>query len=227
MTPISTKIKSKGYWRFRIRPTEYIPKRIANISDLYPLVERLSVQFRGWYFPFVETNVKSLGIHKSHVEQEVDWQNFIELWRFYQSGQFAYLGALRTDWSAPVAAFQPPGQVVVLEDLVAKCAEALEFAARLSDSPAGSNGMWIQIGLHGLQGARLASFAPMTNIFLQGRTVAFGDGELVIDKDIAKGQLLGEAEQLAIQWAQEMLSYFTWNPDRAELEAILGQLRRT
>src|SRR6185369_6386598 len=57
--PIADKIKSRGCWRVTIRPTEYLPNRIASISDLNPLAQRLAVGIRewGWDFPYVDMNL--------------------------------------------------------------------------------------------------------------------------------------------------------------------------
>lgn len=226
MSTIIRKIKSRGYWRIRIRPAEYAPNRIASISDLYPLVQRLSVNIRGWDFPHVVVNsVEDLSIHQSYVAQETDWESFIELWRLYQSGQFAYLGTLFTDWPSRFFPSQAESKVVLVEEAVTKYVEVLEFAARLSASPAGSDRMWIQIGVHGLRGRHLATTSAMA-MFLRARTATYTDEEIVLQEEILREQLLAETEQIALRWAQELFRRFNWDPEHEVLEGIRGQFRR-
>jgi hypothetical protein len=227
MTPISAKIKSKAYWRIRIRPAEYIPTRVADISSLRPLVERLSVRFRGWYFPHVEMDINSIGIYQSYVEQETEWDNHIELWRLYQSGQFAYLGALHTDWPSSFAGSGQVSNVLFIEDLVGRYVEVLEFAARLSASPAGSKRMWLQIGLHGVGSRTLASYSPMSSIFLQARAGRFADANLILDGEFPAEELLAESEQIALRWVQNVFRHFNWSPEYAVLEGVRDQFYRT
>jgi len=227
MNTITAKIKSQGYWRIRIRPADYLPNRIADISELHPLVQRSSVDIRGWDFPHSDVaSVKDVSIHRSYVEQETDWQNFIELWRLYQSGQFAYLGALVTDWPSQFLQSQAGDKIVLVEDAIAKYVEVLEFAARLCASPAGSNRIWIQIALHGLRGRYLAATSAMS-MFLRARTSTYTDDEFIFQDEISREQLVAETEQIALRWAQELFKRFNWNPEHEVLEGIRGQFRRT
>ena len=32
------------------------------------------------------------------VGQGIDWENYVEYWRFYQSGQFLHLDGMKEDW---------------------------------------------------------------------------------------------------------------------------------
>lgn len=223
MNTLAAKIKSQGYWRIRIRPAEYVPNRIANISELHPLVRRSSVDIRGWDFPHTDVN---LSVHQSYVTQENDWEHFIELWRLYQSGQFAYLGALVTDWPSHFLRFPAGGRVVWVEDAIAKYVEVLEFAARLCASPAGSNRMWIEIGVHGLRDRHLTTTSSMA-MFLRGRTAAYSDDKFILQGEFSREQLLAETEQIALRWSQDLFRRFNWNPEHEVLEEIRGQFRRT
>jgi hypothetical protein len=227
MNTLAAKIKSKGYWRIRIRPTEYMSNRIANISDLHPLVQRLAVDIRGWDFPHADFNsVEDLSIHQSYVTQQTDWEHFIEQWRIYQSGQFAYVGALVTDWPSRFSHFQADSMIVWIEDAIAKYIEVLEFAARLCASPAGANRMWIEVGVYGLRDRHLATTSAMA-MFLRGRTATYADDKFVLQEEFSREQLLAEAEQIAFRWSQELFRRFNWDPEHEVLEGIRGQFRQT
>lgn len=148
------------------------------------------------------------------------------MWRLYQSGQFAYLGALIPDWPSSFSQYQASSNVVLVEDVIAKYVEILEFAARLCASPAGANRMWIQIGVHGLKGRHLVTTSAMV-MFLRARTAMYADDEIILQDEISRERLLAEAEQIALRWAQELFRRFNWNPEHEVLEGIRGQFRRT
>ena len=227
--PIADKIKSRGYWRITIRPTEYLPNRIASISDLNPLAQRLAVDIRewGWDFPYVDMNLRDLSIYQSSIAQKIEWENFIELWRFYQSGQFAYLGAVVTDWPSSRMAPAPPN-VLFAEDVIAKYIEILEFAARLSASPTGSDRMWIQVVIYGIRARSLvsASSSPLFNMALSARQTTYNDGEFVHQEEIPREQLLANSRKIALRWARELFSRFGWNPEDEVLSTLVAKVLR-
>ena len=90
-------IKSRGHWRVEIRPTRFVPNRVERIAELYPLVERLSVRFRGWDYPHMDSR-NGPHIDKDWVGQEFAWAHYKEIWRLYQSGKFIHVFALSEDW---------------------------------------------------------------------------------------------------------------------------------
>jgi hypothetical protein len=48
------KIHTRGYWHVVIRPTSFEEKHIPDYADLFPIVEKHSVQLRGWDYPHVD-----------------------------------------------------------------------------------------------------------------------------------------------------------------------------
>jgi hypothetical protein len=97
LSDILQKIKLRGYWEVIIRPTEFIDNRIESLSKCKEVVRELSVRLRGWDYPhFDNNNPPTSGI--DYVEQSVDWQHKVELWRFYQSGQFLHYFGMWEDW---------------------------------------------------------------------------------------------------------------------------------
>ena len=97
MSKILENIRSHGYWRVVIRPGNYVEKRVSNFSALYPLLQKISVQLRGWDFPHLDRH-NDLDEDLDWIGQEINWSYYIELWRFYQSGQFVHMSALAEDW---------------------------------------------------------------------------------------------------------------------------------
>ena len=48
------KIRTRGYWRVVIRPTMFEENHVPNHADLLPIIQRNSVQLRGWDYPHVD-----------------------------------------------------------------------------------------------------------------------------------------------------------------------------
>src|SRR4051812_46841769 len=90
-------IKTRGYWRILIRPQSELKQQLST-PKLQELVTKSQVAFRGWYFPHISTD-KPLKIAQTHIEDTVEWDYYLEFWRMFVSGQFAYVGGIRTDWN--------------------------------------------------------------------------------------------------------------------------------
>ena len=78
------KIQSRGHWRVVVRPSTFVKDRVKNILDLKPLLESCAVKLRGWDFPHIDYRTE-IEIGDDWVAQPVDWEMYIEYWRFYQS----------------------------------------------------------------------------------------------------------------------------------------------
>ena len=53
-TTVLNKIRSRGYWRVVIRPTTFQEHRVPRYADLFPIIEKNSVQLRGWDYPHID-----------------------------------------------------------------------------------------------------------------------------------------------------------------------------
>lgn len=153
------KIKSRGYWRVVIRPGQFVEKRIPEISSLYPIIQKTTVQLRGWDFPHVDPHT-NLHIDVDWVGQESEWQEFLELWRFYQSGQFVDIAGIWEDWRDQSELRlgrheMEPGALLGIGDTLFRFTEIFEFAARLALTKAGDELMHIEVTVCGLAGRRL------------------------------------------------------------------------
>jgi hypothetical protein len=130
------KIKSRGYWNVEIKPVRYDAQCLPDISSLLPIIEKSSVQLRGWDFPHIDTQ-RPTRIDIDWIEQSIDWQHIISTWRFHQSGQFIFIGGNFNDWRDQ-SGFWPadedwqPNVYLDIEDAIFTFAEIFEFTARLS-----------------------------------------------------------------------------------------------
>ena len=99
MSELLERIQSRGYWEVAIHPNSFVENRLGNISDIFPLVQRHSVQLRGWDFPHIDLRSGPL-IGADWAGQDCDWNEYIESCRMHQSGQFTYLGHTEDDTAA-------------------------------------------------------------------------------------------------------------------------------
>jgi len=156
---ILSKIRQRGYWRVVIRPASFEEKHIPEYSELFRIVERNSVRLRGWDYPHVDHKSEP-GRGHDWVGQEFQWEDELEVWRLYQSGQFVHFFAMAGDWRDESSLWPPEqgwvwGRHMYYISTVYSFLEIFEFAARLALSPAGGITMHVEIELGNLKGRRL------------------------------------------------------------------------
>jgi hypothetical protein len=154
-----SRIRERGYWRVVIRPTSFREKHVPNLSDLFRIVEKNAVRFRGWDYPHIDYKQQPAR-GEDWVGQEFQWEDELEVWRIYQSGQFVHYFAIAEEWRdlsslRPLDARWKPGRHMYYVSTVYSFLEIYEFAARLALSPAGGPVMHVEIELGNLQGRRL------------------------------------------------------------------------
>ncbi|MCI0440653.1 MAG: hypothetical protein L0177_16205 [Chloroflexi bacterium] len=162
------------------------------------------------------------------IGQEIDLQNHLEMWRFYQSGQFVYFGGLVADWSNESDGHggeaSPIGKKKLgVLDVAIKYAEIFEFAARLSRTEAGDDAMHIEVALRGIQNHELwaADFPIITTA--ESREAS---NEFSLKKDVVALSLLANTNELALKAAIETFKSFSWkHPNISFLRDLLGLAR--
>ncbi len=221
------KIRTRGYRRVTIRPTVFKRHHIAEYSELYEICARTSVRLRGWDYPHVDAAIPT-SRGEDWVGQEIDWEDVIEVWRLYQSGQFVQFRAIAGDWrdQSRIWAAEPgwaPGRFFCYVDTIYEITEIFEFAARLALSPAGSASMRVEIQLKGLQGRRLVE-ADAT-IPLRGEYVF----QMPSWHDTWEGpqpELIARPRELAADAARKLFARFGLDLRRETLAAIQERIGR-
>src|SRR5581483_8451600 len=90
-------IQSRGHWRVVIRPSTFVDPRVPDIVTLKPILEKIAVRLRGWDYPHVDDRTP-VHIDLDWIGQEFSWQDYLEIWRFYQSGQLIHIAGMMEDW---------------------------------------------------------------------------------------------------------------------------------
>lgn len=221
MTPVLQKIRSRGFWQVLIRPVRYKPDRIQ-FTTLLPLIQKTSIQLRGWDFPHIDTHNP---IHKDvrWIGQECDWGHFLESWRFYRSGQFFYSGGIWQDWRDqsdlwPAEKDWKPGTVLGVADTVFHFSEIFEFAARLALTDAGDDFVHIEVKLTGLKNRSLRNDDPLRMGFVHHYKTSIDEFPSIID--VSRTELIADPNSLALRHVQELFARFGWEPSLEHLKVF-------
>src|SRR5438477_12026082 len=83
------------HWRVNMRPLPFEPERIPSLSAGFELIQSTKLSLRGWDYPHLSHKPHQRGTGKSWIAAWSDFMNHVEYWRFYQSGQFLHLAAVR------------------------------------------------------------------------------------------------------------------------------------
>lgn len=221
------KIKTRGYWCVSVRPTMFEKHHIRDDRSLFSIVERNSVRLRGWDYPHIDD--QNPPIRKADwVGQEIDWQDEIEVWRLYMSGQFVHFFALAGEWRDHSEVWPPdrewePGRFVYYVQTVYSFVEILEFASRLALSPAGAASMHVEIRIKGLQGRLLVEPDPA---FRFGQTYTIGIPEWNYSWEGTQTELIARPRELAAEAARQFLDQFGLKLSPETLARVQAQIGR-
>ena len=95
ISQLPSKIKPGPHWRMTLRPLEYERARFRSLSDCRTAIEQAQVRLRGWYFPHLSSKPEDQEAGNDYIAVGTDRSGQLEYWRFYLSGQFVGLYAVR------------------------------------------------------------------------------------------------------------------------------------
>ena len=212
MSNVLDKIKSRGYWHVAIRPAEFVENRIESLGKCKELIRELAVHFRGWDYPHYDTrNQPTSGI--DYVEQSLDWQDKIEFWRFYQSGQFVHYFGIWEDWQDQRTLYgsrldSKPGQILSIVGAVYHFTEIYEFASRLAVKNHLGKDCKISITVHGTKGRLLTMLDPGRLLFGNYRSTL---DSISREASMSTETLISKAPELAMDHAVWVFQRFNWD----------------
>ena len=230
MSELLNKIRLRGHWQVVIRPHTFDEQRIPDLSDLYPILQRCSVQLRGWNFPHLD--------YRTPPHRDIDWigqefrgeeHHYLELWRFYQSGQFIHIAGIRSDWYdqshlRPPANGRIPGAILDIGDTVYRFTEIFEFAARLAFTEASDDFMHVGITISGLKGRVLKGEGPDGG--WNATSCRAEITEYPYSVNVPRTELIARPNELALEAAGELFKRFNWDPAPGILRGWQEQLQQ-
>lgn len=216
------KAKTKGYWKLIVEPTVKIDNFFSHPVDAKEYVNDKKVSLRGWDYPHYPTkrdNFEGWEVQSDRTNVFIDWNHFVEVWTFFQSGQFAHILGLREDWLCDSDWFSDDhlfkkvkSQTVV--DFVwstLTLTEMLLFVKNLSEDKRYTGKIHVEISLHNVMDRRLFTFDPSRIPIFQSRTSSSVNISL-LNKDFETSEINSNYLQIARDCAVCLFKYFDW-PD--------------
>ena len=235
MNDIIEKIKLRGYWRILFRPQIYKEERISPLSNCRNIIEKNSVEFRGWdypHFPRREDKDTALNPGNNYYVGWVDWNLHKELWRMYQSGQFIHYRALWEDWHdadsfiANAHKYQPMIYLGVLHTNY-QLTEIFEFLSGLAKEGIYKEGINLSISLMNTKDRKLKIEEPRRIPFSRDyKTIA---PEIEFKKQYTEREIIENSTELAIKAILHFFERFDWTTSedivRSDQKKILERRR--
>jgi hypothetical protein len=212
------KIKSRGYWRINFQPLIYTQKFIS-LGECKDIVEKNTVEHRGWDYPhFPRRSGEDTGLEpgENFYQGWIDWGEFKEFWRMYQSGQFIHYLALREDWLEEAIwrhnlhdKIKPMSLLGIIGSVVYQMTEIFEFLSRLGTAGVYDEGVRVSIGLYNTENRKLWIDAGLRVPLLQEyKTVA---KKIEFDQEFTKEQIITNPNDLALKVIIYIFDRFGWH----------------
>ncbi|MBX9927338.1 MAG: putative DNA binding domain-containing protein [Gemmatimonadaceae bacterium] len=147
-------IGSRGFWRVAVAPERFDVSRIPALAQAGDIVERSSVEVGSLPFPWRDRSPLLRGTDSVGLERQAG--EYVQSWRFFQSGQLVLFEGFIEDWEdfsplPPRKADWKPGRVLSIANAVVTLYQAFQFAARLSANLSGTDSIRVSISAFGLR----------------------------------------------------------------------------
>jgi hypothetical protein len=218
MSEVLSKIKTRGYWEVLIRPAKFVENRIESLGRCKEIIRDLSVRWKGWYYPHYSfKNPPTNGI--DYIEQSLDFQQYLEFWRYYQSGQFIHFFGMVEDWQDQVTEWSKtnlkPFEALDVIDALYTFTEIYEFMSRLAAKELLGDSCKISITLHRTKNRQL--------IMLDRKRHFSGLYKSELEPipreiSISTAELMAKSAELSLDHTIWVFEKFNWdNPPRGVL----------
>ncbi|MBK7923785.1 MAG: putative DNA binding domain-containing protein [Gemmatimonadetes bacterium] len=94
---VAPTIRSRGWWSFVVRPARPGATGFGSLAEMEQALRGTEVHYFGYRFPRLYRDVAPMR-HQHFLEQQTEVDEFLEAWRFFDSGAFLWLGGYTSDW---------------------------------------------------------------------------------------------------------------------------------
>lgn len=202
--------RSRGHFEVVFHPVEFRAARLPT-SELEPALRAAAVRLRGWEFPFFDGHT-DLVRDAGFIEHRIDWERYVEAWRFYRSGLFTQVQAMESEWEERVEPlFGQPllrGQSrLEIVDAIYTVAEMFTFAERLSRRKEfAADPHALCITARGLEDRWL--YEQGDRELLRQPVEGANDDSFVWSVQVTTGELAASSRELAAQCAQGLIAMY-------------------
>lgn len=170
---IISKLKSKGFWEICIRPNSHTKDKLT-LDVCKQIIEKCQVRLRGWSYPPIGNKTEQYFFGQNYVEGLINFHVYLEVWRFYQSGQFVHYQnfwedsekgidwriGFRTDYEKQKT-LKVKGVTLTLYTI----AEIFQLASNLINEKVYDDKIYISLKLHDVKGRSLATSEPLRILY--------------------------------------------------------------
>ena len=226
MIELPVPVLEHPHWRVNFRPATYEPNLIPTLAKCFEIIEKNKLSLRGWDFPHLSRRDTERVHGNNWIASWSDFSGHYEYWRFYQSGQFIYIGAVReateTEWKKKLEDDMKshlsymknidwtaiPGFISIV-NFVYRVTEIYEFASRLCQAQVYSGTLKITIELKGVKEFVLS--APWDSVWHSYYSAT--ENDLATGNEIATDTLVASSKEEALKSIAWFFERFGWlNP---------------
>lgn len=228
------KIKARGYWRVKFYPNTPITTVISSPASAKDIVRNASVALRGWDYPHVPTedfDYQAMYSASNKAEAWTDWENYKEIWRLYQSGQFVHYAGLTTDWYDEDGLIPDnsqlkkirAGSILDIIDTIYTLTEVFVFLNNLTTDGLYDDGVNVEISLVNTKDRELQILEPRRASLL--REYRSRNQDIDLEKQIfSKEQVLENYAELAFDEIISIFHQFNW--DEPPIDTLRADQRK-
>jgi hypothetical protein len=215
------KIKSQGYWKIVIRPTNYNSVLISDINKCKKIIQDNKLSLRGWDYPCIDVSGITRASDNS-IHSFCNWSegNVYEYWRFYQNGQFVHFFSMREAFRISEeekknfqSEFNVPhvNKFLSILSTLYSVTEIYKFASNISKEIIGIEGVEIIIELHGVKD-RMLMFWDNFRRHLSRSYICEYENDVLMEKTVvSKQDIIKKFDELALDATIEIFKKFNKN----------------
>ncbi len=218
---ILDKIKTKGYWEIEIRPVKFLGDKLER-AKCQSLVKESQIDLRGWPYPFVSNKIEEFYLGQNCAVGLVNHDNYAEIWKMFQSGQFKHYVPFWEDWEPSIRWYTgfttsfdetKPKKVKGIDMTTYTITEIFKFASNLAEKQTFDDNVRISLKLHNTFERSLATSEPYRMLYKDYKCMM---DSITFEKIYAVNDLIKNFADLAIKTTIEIFHSFNWQSQDIE-----------
>lgn len=209
-TDAEIEIGASAHFRVAIQPAEYVELRIPTLHEVKRIVTECRVSRRGWDFPHIRRDAENISPGKTYFQGSSSFEEHVEEWRLYQSGQFLFKAIIREAYiehkykPITLASGKISG-VISFGNWVWNITEFCEFAYRLGSRLTLDRGLNIVIKLVGIKNFAVGAWRE-EKLNVEG-SLCLTD-TIEITRRLGSSSISTDYDSVAISMFIELMSHF-------------------
>jgi hypothetical protein len=224
-------IKSQAYWRTEIHSTEYQANRLPTRAAMEDILSKATVSLRGWPYPYYGIRAEDLAYNGKWLEGKINWEQYKEYWRLYESGQWIHYSKVRTAGMPVEEIFRGrlprplphAGYIPIRGEILFTLTEVLHFAVGLAQRGLLEPEAFLSIELHNTKDYML--FESFEWFFRDGY-VNPSDTPITFKHILPPVELPARADKMAMDMAIKVYSIFNWIPAEAAIRNLVEDQKK-